>query len=353
MISQTNFLIIGTILLNISGFVINPLFVDSFGTHKTNSYFVIAFSLITQTFIFIIFSYYKQIKIWTLEINSHKKFVIQSLMWTVNFTFILFACSKARTPIDLQPILSQLNIIFSILLSYFIKKEFLNKFEKIGVSIIILGIIITLLPNCVSLYDSNSDFTYINFFWCIIFIIGIFLYSLSNIYTNTIFSENDNINIYQLIIWGNLYQSIFTGLLFWLNIVPYFGNNSSLYEFGTEFIYGLECFFYECKYTWIIGLLFSVIGCLGFYFSTSLVKNVSANFMILISSISSPLTITFWLLFPNLSNSSFPLINILMDYFGSIFIIIGIIVYIKNNEKVSEIEKENTFIKLDNIEMTI
>lgn len=341
MIIQIIFLTFGTIITNIANAVLAPLFIDSFinGNHKSNSYFTVIFSIIWQILVFIIVSYFKKIKVKTFNWDLHKSFIFLALFWTINLICILFSSSETKTPVDLQAILSQIGLPFTVLFSYYMKKEVLNKFEKIGIVIVLIGISMSLIPNFIQL--GTHTFTIINLFWCCMFIIGVLFYGLSTVYMDIMFNKYKNeLNIYQLIIYTNTYQLIFTILLFWLNIIPYFGNNSSLNNFIEEFIYGFKCFFYECKYTGMYGTIWNIIANLNFLFTVLLIKYISGNYMALISSISSPLSISVWLVL----GIKFNLINIIMDYIGCLWIILGIVIFILNNEKVNKQEILNEYV---------
>ena len=45
------------------------------------------------------------------------------------------------------------------------------------------------------------------------------------------------INLYYFFFWISFYQLVCTGLMFWVDIIPWFGNACSIQDFGVKYVY--------------------------------------------------------------------------------------------------------------------
>lgn len=306
-----------------------PLFTDSFkhGNHHANPYFVLLFSSFAFYTMFTTIALYRKCKYNSNFFGTKQQqynFFIVGLFNALFGILVVNSSPNKRTPADLQAILAQSIVPYTFLLSYLLKKEVLETAERIGAVIVCLGILISLIPIFVSI-SHIGKFSYTNLIWCFIFLIGMFPAAACNVYQDKVLKKyEESVEVIQLLSWSSLYQLIIMLLTFWLNFTPLFGTSDNYSDWKTDFLYSFDCYFRYCPTSWYAGLIF-----IGMYIGTYvtggiLLKYASANFTTLLSSISVPCAVTFWILFPSLTDHSINTLTIVMNYVAVVIIVFGV-----------------------------
>jgi len=321
--------------------VLLPLFIDSFDrdNHHANPFFVLIFSSFSFALMFCAMAVYR-----TYKYNSpffapgkiHYRFLQIGILNALNGLLVVNASPGKRTPADLQAILAQSALPFTFLLSKLIKSEKLKSNQLYGVSIVCLGIFLSLIPVFVSLGNGEiGNFTLTNLLWCIIFLLGNLPAAACNVYQDKLLKD-EPVEVIQTLAWSSIYQFLMMLSMFWLNFLPWFGTAGSYTEWTNEMSFSFNCFFSQCTNSWYLGSLFISAYILTYITSGILLKYMSANYTILLNSLSMPCAVTFWILFPQLNDMTISSLSITMDYISLFIVIAGIIYYVrdKNNSEV-------------------
>lgn len=337
---MTLLLCIFKILSKTSSIILLPLYVQSYEDKtfdkQSNPYFV---TLISTTFFCIfygIFQIYKKIKNNNNFFPQFKSFLIIFIMG-ICFGFLellyIYTGPSARVPVDLRGILTQTAIPISLVCSFLIKHEKLKKNQIIGSLIIISGIIISFTPIFVSIHQNDHSYTFYNIIWCFILIITLIFSVLINISLDIFFKKYEEIDIGLLLFWSSLFQLIIILLFFWVDIIPLFGLSHTFEMWKNSIIYGFECTFTN-KFNWCHKTIWLCLSyCLNNVFDSMIsglvLRHTTANIYIILTAFISPLSVTFWILFPSLSSENISPLTIIMDYVAILIVIVGVCFYVK------------------------
>jgi len=209
--------------------------------------------------------------------------------------------------------------------------------QMLGALFVIIGIIISLVPQ-IPTHNNPLEFSANNWYWPLIFLLGVVPAVLMNIFEEWIFFDIPKFNITYLLAMESLIQFLTVALFFWVDIIPGFGTSSSISQWWSSFVAGISCFFTplhhgnpdDCKACAGLGILFTLAYTIQYIFSSLLMKYASANYQAIVSAASPPLGVLFWFIFPSLlafvgSQTSTEIL--LCDLFSLLPIVVGIIVY--------------------------
>jgi len=326
-------IVITTVLMIIgqsSQTILLPLFTDSFKKINStiNPYFVLLICSISYTLFFLVIQLVKQKM--KIEAQYHKWIILIALFSALDDTMLTYSSPPQRTPVDIQGILIQFTVPFTFFLSRIVTKEQLSGRKLFGAVIICIGIITSLIPIIYSLCIGNHKFEINNIIWIGIFIIS----TVSSVFTNvlqdkTLKLNNNRLKITQLLMWMSFYQLLYVVIFALFDLVPNFGNSDSFYDLLIEISNGFKCMFKQCPTTFLYGSLFILMYILTFYSTGTLLKYVSANYNIIMSTFVAPITVTFWLIFP-FNKKDITNLTIICDYISIVIICIGIYFFVTN-----------------------
>ena len=294
-----------------------PLFVKELESTSSTSYFILFFS----SFIFMItFNTLSTIEntqfVCTRRVHYHM-FLI-GLFNVLSDMLVVISCGENKTPVNIQGILSQSNFIFTFVFSYIIKRDGLVKKQNIGVILVGIGILISLLPMMLE----KNDLTIVNMGWSSIFILGYVMASLSIVYSDYSFKEHDMSVFKQLQLSCNYQFGIY------VLVFPMYLLSTGNARVGLQNFWGM----FESFFTTRVGVSGTcyILFYIGVYISLSFaLKLISANYSKLIESLVCVVTVTFWVLFPQLNDRRISKLEIGLDYAAGIVIICGIVVYVR------------------------
>lgn len=114
-------------------------------------------------------------------------------------------------------------------------------------------------------------------------------------------SSKKGINLLYFLFWTSSYQLLCVGLLFWLDILPWYGNVSNIQEFGENWWFGVQCFFGAagCDSTsGTRGTIFILMYVLSYVGGANLLRHAEgATWLAIVTSLVTPLGFIFWTLF--------------------------------------------------------
>eukprot|EP01028_Stygiella_incarcerata_P005048 TRINITY_DN2174_c0_g3_i1.p1 TRINITY_DN2174_c0_g3~~TRINITY_DN2174_c0_g3_i1.p1 ORF type:complete len:225 (-),score=46.78 TRINITY_DN2174_c0_g3_i1:198-797(-) len=139
--------------------------------------------------------------------------------------------------------------------------------------------------------------------------------------------EKEGIQMDILLAWSSLYQWLTICALFFVDFIPGFGTTGNPSEWFAAFCDGFTCFCGGCKYTWIIGMTFILGYTVTYLTGAYILKFFTVNFLMILSTLVTPLSVTFWVIFPGLRNQPLGGMQIASAYVACFFIAIGIITY--------------------------
>jgi hypothetical protein len=312
---------IAIIILIVTINIISPLFINSFQTNinkNPESFFIvlcdIIFTIITVPILYIFFPL-KHEKFF-VNFHTHKKLAILGFIWSIADLSGTYAGFTNRTPADVQVIIANFFFPLTIMINMILKIDYDSR-EIISFLIIIIGLLVAILPLYSEVLLNN-----INIIWVFVYFISIFSGVVSYIYQEC----KLDINIVTIFFWCNVYELIFTILLFWLNIIPSIGYNS-LDEWWSLFTLNYERLISNQE-TWLLGISTTIINNIKILLKLYIIQKVNSSFLGIITSISNPLSIIIWYFFETI-----PLDRFIFELFGTIIIIYGFIKYSRNHDE--------------------
>eukprot|EP00731_Ephydatia_muelleri_P015989 Em0009g413a len=79
--------------------------------------------------------------------------------------------------------------------------------------------------------------------WPLCFMFGFVPAALMNVFQEKGLKDSRKVNLLYYLFWINLHQLWVTALLFWFDIVPYFGTSNGIQQFGRSYWFSVKCFF--------------------------------------------------------------------------------------------------------------
>jgi drug/metabolite transporter (DMT)-like permease len=217
---------------------------------------------------------------------EHWKLFIIGFLDSLKGLLIFF--SGYQTPATLQPILTNVAIPFTFIVSYIIMRYKFKTSLFIGdlsaALIVIIGVIVSLIPTFIKI--SKGDLVGVSAIWPFIYVIGILPAALMNILLEKFTKNIKNIDYFDMNGWISIYQFITCCFFVWLNFIfPTDLHNFS--DIGREFDNTFKCLLAlddeKCKMSLIDTCIF-VTAYIGTYLSTSiLLKMITSIFVSLIN----------------------------------------------------------------------
>lgn len=221
------------------------------------------------------------------RIVSFKKYVInyviQGFANCLNGVLIVYTSDVTRTPTIVFLVLGNTGIVFGIILTKILLKKINYLNISPIISLIALATLVVLMITGEMIYDSGLDqFNYYMILFIILNLIGVFVASWYNVLqekyltvsNKELDNENEkNINYFITLFWTSLFQLVFVGLAWPVDIIPVFG-----YSTWSTF-WSILCFFGQKGCGCAPGLFGTgfVVGYVTTYLSTIVINKKSAN----------------------------------------------------------------------------
>ncbi|KAL9954561.1 hypothetical protein ACROYT_G042117 [Oculina patagonica] len=298
-----------------------PLWIDSTNGNRlgrsVDSYFVLSFASLSFVVIFGLGTLFLRI-FSPKDIGETEKGFPHLLLFLVglcdalNGALVVFASKGSRTPPYLQAILGNFMIPLTILFRLLIvrKKPTLVKL-LCGVAVVV-GLFICLIPTIFPSVDpkaekaKNEAHGVSRVMWPIIFMLGFVPAAIMNVLEEKgVKMENKTsrkgVNLVYFLFWTSTYQLLCVGSLFWLDILPWYGNVDNIKEFGKNWWFGIQCFFGAagCDSTsGTRGTMFILMYVLSYVGGANLLRHAEgATWLAIVTSLVTPLGFLFWTLF--------------------------------------------------------
>lgn len=293
-----------------------PMWIASFASPHglaTGVYFVVFFASAMFNVIFWPLSLYqwstggitKETVRYTFS-RKHYKLMLIGFCDAMNGILTVYSSSNTRVPGALQPILLQSIIPFTLIFSRIILKKKYLKAQLGGAGLVIAGIVVSLIPTILAAAQGGRNTELQSgWWWPLILVVGAVPGVLMNVLEESVFEDEPTYNITLLVAFESLYQVITVAAFFWTDIIPGFGTSTSLPAFVSQVKAGFSCFFApaslaipHCKYSALLGFNFALMYCITYGCGSVLMKLASANYNGLVSAITNPLVVMFWIAFP-------------------------------------------------------
>jgi hypothetical protein len=251
----------------------------------------------------------------------------------LNGLFVIYASQPNRVPSIIQPFLTNWSIIASVIGNKFIVRDtkiYNNKFVWSAALCIIGSIVIISVPQLLQ-GESESAFDFI--IWSLVYIIGASFGAIFNVYQTKFYNNQyepqfDELKLNNLetnestplirknkiimrdfldqssllLFYQSAIQLIVMFLLIWVDIMPFFGSSTQT-NFAENIKLMFTCnFTSECGNTYIYYILFN-IGYVLSYIGSCYINIKSAPFNMIVTVLTSPIVVIFWLIFPNINPS--------------------------------------------------
>jgi drug/metabolite transporter (DMT)-like permease len=263
----------------------------------------------------------------------HIQIIKLGILSAINGFMIVYSSSDSRTPVDLQGIFTQLIIPFSFLFSKYIKKESMTQKQMYGAVVVIFGICTSFIPMIMSFFEKTSNYSSQNIIWCGIRICGIIVSAYMFVLQDKTFKQHQGeFTRQQMLAFMVFYQLVVVILMFYIDFIPWFGSTSNINDWMTSLKNGIICVF-TCNYAWITACAFIIAYMTSYSTNAFILQHVSANYKMIVGSIVSPLSISFWLIFPSLNSIILSGLTISIDYISVVIILIGTYIFVKGITK--------------------
>lgn len=157
---------------------------------------------------------------------------------------ILIFLSAHRTAANLQPILPNISIFITFVMSYIIMKYKFKIiyffFDFLASFIVFIGIIISLVPVFINIANSPESILDTGL-WPILFAISIVPASIMFILQEKFSKHIEDIDYFELNMWISIYQAIICIFYFWVNFIFPSINIYNLQDLGASFDNGFLC----------------------------------------------------------------------------------------------------------------
>jgi hypothetical protein len=238
-----------------------------------------------------------------------KYIIISGLLNAINGILVVFASSSTRTPPALQPILLQSYILFTLILSkYWLGKNY-KLVQYVAAIVVFVGIAVSLIPLFIQIAQGGQLEFQSGPIWALIMFFSTLPAVAMNIIEEKVFEQIRTFDIVYFMAISSLVQFLAVGLLFWTDLIPGFGTSSSFQVWASELTGGLACIANNytgngsnCSYCLIFFFMFTIAYCGTYVYQAALIKHASANFNAMVSSVVSPISTSFWILFPALNS---------------------------------------------------
>lgn len=176
----------------------------------------------------------------------------------------------------------------------------------------------------ISKNNSISTVTTENIIWTIMFSIGIIFNVSSNVFIQNM--NFTNVNSLSIILYGSIYQLIFSSFLFGINLIPDVGSYLTINDWLIAFGNRIVCF-KTCETTLYLGLINSLCGFILSLSNIFLVKNVNSTYIGIIISLCGSLIVL--ILYLITLNSVYVIIAGVIGILSNLIIFTGICMYLR------------------------
>jgi drug/metabolite transporter (DMT)-like permease len=297
----------GVVLGGVGQAIFLPLFLSAVG-NAAGSYFVYSFLCILFAVIFtliVIFEYLTgRLSPSDLQV-SDAGFALIGACDALNGLLTVYCSALDRTPGALQAILPQLAIPITVALSFLLYRITLSKWELLGATAVVTGVLVTMIPTFASMEDGASASS--SPLYPLLFALGVIPGVLTSVLQTGVYRRHPGFNKSLLLLYRSWTQAILAVLCFWTDLIPGLGTSSSFAEFGEHLGGGLTCFFRpspsdpRCYDASWLGLCFTVGYCMTYWSGAVVIEAASANYVALLTTINTPLAAAIWFAAPALT----------------------------------------------------
>lgn len=282
--------------------ILMPILVEKMVNIDGTPYITLLFAILIITIIFTITHMYYNHNKYTTKI--WKYFIMSGVCEGLSRFCLVYAADPTRTPIVMQTALLGTIIFASIFVSKYIididKKKtisYKNNYVYASITCLIMSIIFAMIPQ----FDSHS-WTFSSFVWTIIFTIGIGFKACHSNLQEKYIEKTHNVMSHKItmLAYACNFQLLTTLLLMGLDITPFFGY-STPQNFNESISDSLKCYFsINCNGNFMLNMLYITLF-MGLYFTSFELNAKSTNFNMLLSTVTGPIMIIFFTLFPTLN----------------------------------------------------
>ena len=268
----------------------------------------------------------------TFRLTQAQVVCLVGFLNSLNGWLIVYASPSDRTPPLIQAVLQNAGVLFSVPFSKIFlqdRKPYCSILPGFAAILILSSVVVSLLP---SLISSNNGTSGLNsataIAWCLIYFAGLAPGAGYNVCQQLYFLRADMLSpdisprtqargTLRALFYGNLAQAISYLLFFWIDLLPWFGETSSLDTFRQDTAFSLACSVggpslssylsnKECQNSTQLWAWVFILGYAISYVGASVLNRESATFNMLVLVVVTMTTAAFWLIpgtNPNPSNT--------------------------------------------------
>ncbi|XWV26134.1 hypothetical protein QJ857_gp0946 [Tupanvirus soda lake] len=212
---------------------------------------------------------------------------------------VVYSSPIYRTPPLFMIIIGNSSIFFSIIATKILIKrkkyiDYCTIKPCLSLIIVVVAIIFPIIGSIINnpITNIKSEF----FAWIIISFIGFVLIALCNVLQEKYLNEynyfyigSDFVNYIFMLFWSSFFSLIIILLLFWVDIIPFFGMTNGIDSFFHNQLNMFQCFVgITCNYKNTFYALILIISYFVSYFMTAVINKDSANFAVYITLLQAP-----------------------------------------------------------------
>lgn len=268
----------------------------------------------------------------TFRLTQAQVVFLVGFLNSLNGWLIVFASPSDRTPPLIQAVLQNAGVLFSVPFSKIFlrdRKPYCSILPGLAAFLIISSVVVSLIPSIISSNSSSSkESTATAIAWCLIYFAGLAPGAGYNVCQQLYFLRSDMLSpdispklqtrgTLRALFYGNLGQAISYILFFGIDLLPWFGESSSIDEFGQNTAFSLACSIggpsissllsnKECQNSTQLWAWIFILGYAVSYVGASVLNRESATFNMLVLVVVTMTTAAFWLIpgtNPNPSNT--------------------------------------------------
>ncbi|XP_064389976.1 crt homolog 2-like isoform X2 [Halichondria panicea] len=237
------------------------------------------------------------------------QFMLIGFFDALNGVLVVFASPPTRTAPFLQAILSNSAIPLTILFRFLILRKRPTLLKLLCACAVVAALVFSLIP-VVAQFDDNSKGGNAQFFaqptlsriiWPLVFMIGFVPAAVMNVIEEKSLKDTRTVNLFYFLFWTSLYQLVSVGVLFWVDVVPWYGFAGSIQTFGENYWFAIQCFFggAGCNYVpGLRGVAFIAMYVVSYLGGGLLIRYAEgAAYLAIVQSLVTPLGALFWSLF--------------------------------------------------------
>ncbi|XWV24887.1 hypothetical protein QJ856_gp0896 [Tupanvirus deep ocean] len=334
-----------------------PFWFNSLNNQNGAAYFIILLAATMYTMIYgIIFFIIKFVfnKKTPAILPNFKILFVLGFVYALMGILIAYSSPIYRTSPLMMIIISNSSIFFSIIATKLLieRKKYIDYCAIkpcVSLIIVIIAIIFPIVGSVINRPETNikSDF----FVWLIISFIGFALGALYNVLQEKYLNEynyfyigSDLVNYIFMLFWSSFFMLLTVLMLFWVDIIPYFGMTNGIYNFLNNQFNMIQCFVrISCNYkNTIYGLILIISYTVSNFMITALNKD-SANFAVYITLLQTPAASMIFIV-SGFGTAVIPLWSSICSF---VFLMIGLAIW--KHWEITEIGKNYTLFNNKNI----